>query len=86
MAELQAMSRKPMYMKDWVARLDDFLTMTGNDILAHAGKVSHETALDKAHAEYEKFKEQNRNELSQVETDFIKKIEITAKHLKSKKK
>lgn len=86
MAELQAMNRKPMYMKDWVARLDDFLTMTGNDILTHAGTVSHQKALDKAHSEYEKFKEQQKNELSQVEKDFIKKIENTAKQLKNKKK
>lgn len=85
-AELQAMNRKPMYMKDWVSRLDDFLTMTGNDILSHAGKVSHQKALEKAHAEYEKFKEKNKNELSQVEKDFIKKIENTAKQLKNKKK
>jgi len=86
MAELQAMNRKPMYMKDWVARLDDFLAMTGNDILSHAGKVSHQKALDKAHAEYEKFKEHHKNELSQAEKDFIKKIENTAKQLKNKKK
>lgn len=86
MAELQAMNRKPMYMKDWVARLDDFLTMTGNDILTHAGTVSHQKALDKAHSEYEKFKEQQKNELSQVEKDFIKKIENKAKQLKDKKK
>lgn len=86
MAELQAMNRKPMYMNDWVARLDDFLTMTGNDILSHAGKVSHHQALEKARAEYEKFKEKNKNELSQVEKDFIKKIENTAQQLKNKKK
>lgn len=86
MAELQAMNRKPMYMNDWVARLDDFLTMTGNDILSHAGKVSHHQALEKAHAEYEKFKEKNKNELSQVEKDFIKKIENTVQQLKNKKK
>jgi hypothetical protein len=82
MAELQAMNRKPMYMKDWVARLDDFLTMTGNEILTHAGNISHQKALDKANSEYEKFKEQRKNELSQVEKDFIKKIENTAKKLK----
>lgn len=86
MAELQAMNRKPMYMKDWVARLDDFLTMTGNDILTHSGKVSHQKALEKAHVEYEKFREQTQNELSQVEKDFIKKIESNAKQLKNKKK
>ena len=85
-AELQAINRKPMYMKDWVNRLDDFLTMTGSEILNHAGKVSHQKALDKAHTEYEKFKELHKNELSQVEKDFIKEIEITAKLLKNKKK
>ncbi|TVR36922.1 MAG: cell filamentation protein Fic [Cryomorphaceae bacterium] len=85
-AELQALNRKPMYMNDWVARLDDFLTMTGNDILTHSGKVSHQMALNKAHAEYDKFKEQQKNELSQVEKDFIRKIENTAKQLKNKKK
>lgn len=85
-AELQALNRKPMYMKDWVARLDDFLTMTGNDILSHAGKVSHQKAMDKAHAEYDKFREQYKNELSQVEKDFIKTIENKAKQLKNKNK
>lgn len=85
-AELQAMNRKAMYMKDWVARLDDFLKMTENDILIHAGKVSHQQALDKAHAEYDKFIEQHKNELSKVEKDFIKKIEATARQLKNKKK
>src|SRR3546814_15358285 len=38
LAELQALSRKPMYMQDWIARLDDFLRMTGNEVLAHAGR------------------------------------------------
>jgi hypothetical protein len=85
-AELQAMNHKPMHMKDWVARLDDFLTMTGNDILSHAGKVSHEKALEKAHAEYEKFKGLHKDDLSQVEKDFIKKIEKTVKELKNNKK
>jgi hypothetical protein len=84
-AELQAMNRKPMYMKDWVGRLDDFLIMTGNDILSHPGKVSHQKALIKAHAEYEKFNEKHKNELSQAEKDFIKKIENTAKQIKNRK-
>jgi len=82
LAELQALNRKPMYMKDWSARLDDFLTMTGNDILQNAGKVSHQKALDKAHLEYDKYKEQIKNELSKVEKDFIKQIENTSKRLK----
>ena len=84
-AELQALNRKPMYMNDWSARLDDFLTMTGNNILENAGKVSHQKALDKAHKEYGKYKEQIKNELSNVEKDFIKQIDTTAKKLKKKK-
>lgn len=47
LAELQALSRKPMYMKDWIARLDEFLRMTGNDILDHAGAISHHRHLRK---------------------------------------
>ncbi len=82
LAELQALNRKPMYMKDWINRLDDFLTMTGNDILTNAGSISHQKALDKAHKEYEKYREQTKNELSKAEKDFIKQIDTTAKKLK----
>lgn len=82
LAELQALNRKPMYMKDWINRLDDFLTMTGNDILTNAGSISHQKALDKAHKEYDKYKEQIKNELSKAEKDFIKQIDSTAKKLK----
>ncbi|GBF22432.1 hypothetical protein C21_04627 [Arenibacter sp. NBRC 103722] len=84
LAELQALNRKPMYMKDWASRLDDFITMTGNDILTNAGKVSHKKALQKAHEEYENYKEKMKNELSKVEKDFIKQIDLTSKKLKGK--
>ena len=84
-AELQALTRKAMYMNDWSGRLDDFLTMTGNNILENAGKVSHQKALDKAHTEYSKYKEQIKNELSNVEKDFIKQIDTTTKKLEKKK-
>lgn len=84
-AELQALNRKPMYMKDWAGRLDDFLTMTGNEILDHAGKVSHKNALDKAHKEYQTFKQQQVNELSKAEKDFIEQIDKKHKELKKKK-
>lgn len=86
LAELQALNRKPMYMKDWIERLDDFLKMTGNEVLQHAGTISHQQALSKAEHEYEKFKELNKNELSNIEKDFIKQIETTAKKLNLKKK
>lgn len=85
-AELQALNRKAMYMKDWATRLDDFLTMTGNEILTHSGKISHQEALIKAHAEYDKFKEKTKNELSEVEKDFIKNIEDTSSQIKNRKK
>jgi hypothetical protein len=85
LAELQALNRKPMYMKDWINRLDDFLTMTGSEILTNAGSISHQKALDKAHKEYEKYKEQTKNELSKAEKDFIKQMDTTARKLKNKK-
>ena len=86
LAELQALNRKPMYMKDWVARLDDFLRMTGNEVLGHAGSISHEQALKKAEAEYAKYKAKTANELSRAEKDFVKFIDQTAKQLENKKK
>ncbi len=46
-AELQALSRKPMYMRDWIDKLDDFLKMSGRDLLKHAGSISHDQALQK---------------------------------------
>ena len=85
LAELQALNRKPMYMKDWIERLDDFVQITGNKILQNAGTVSHEQALKKAKAEYEKYKEQTKNELSEAEKHFVKQIETTAKKLNPKK-
>ncbi|MCW8838440.1 MAG: virulence RhuM family protein [Thiovulaceae bacterium] len=83
-AELQAMNQVPMYMKDWIERIDDFLKMTGKNILTNSGVISHKQAIDKANLEYEKYKEKTKNELSKVEKDFIKTIESTAKKLKKK--
>jgi len=85
LAELQALNRKPMYMKDWIERLDDFLRMTGNEILQHKGTVSHEQALEKAHQEYDRFKENTKNELSEGEKHFLQQIENTAQKISSKK-
>ncbi len=83
-AELQALNRKPMYMHDWIVRLDDFLKMTGNKVLDNAGSVSHKKAIDKAHGEYEKFKQKAKEALSKVEEHFIKQIDATTKQLKKK--
>jgi hypothetical protein len=54
-AELQAMNRKPMYMADWIAKLDDFLKLSDREILRHAGSVSHDDAVAKAELEYDRF-------------------------------
>jgi hypothetical protein len=86
MAELQALNRKPMYMKDWIERLDDFLKMTGSDTLKNAGTISHEQALKKANDEYQKHRELTKNELSEAEKHFVKQIESTVKKLNTKQK
>jgi len=83
-AELQALNRKPMTMKDWLQRADDFLQLTGNNILTHAGTVSHKQALEKANDTYLAYKEQTKNELSKAEKDFIAHLEQTHKQLKKK--
>lgn len=81
-AEIQAMNQTPMYMKDWITRLDDFLKMTGKNILDNAGTISHKVAMQKAHNQYESYKEKTKDELSRVEKDFIEYIDETAKLLK----
>ena len=59
-AESQALAQRPMYMKDWIKRLDLILTMNEYTILDHAGKVSHELALQHAESEYALYHEQER--------------------------
>ena len=57
-AEGQAMRRMPMHMKDWIKKLDGFLTLNDRNILDHAGKISHQMAKELAEAEYDKFHQQ----------------------------
>ncbi len=71
MAELQALNRNPMTMADWIERLHQFLTMTGRELLTHAGTVSHDAAMSKAHAEYEKYRLRQLEEPTEVEKHFI---------------
>ena len=73
-AEIQALERKPMYMSEWITKLDDFLKLSGREILTHAGKISHEQALTKAQLEYEKHRTMQINLTSPVEADFEKAI------------
>lgn len=84
-AELQAKSHVPMYMKDWIQKLDDFLTLSGKELLTHAGSISAEVAKLKADTEYEKFHERTQYQLSPVEIHFIEAFEAERKRLGSKK-
>ena len=85
-AEIMALDRTPMYMADWIKQLDNFLVMTGKEILLHSGKISHKKAIEKAHTEYNIYKEKIKNKISQVEKDFIKQLEEKTNSLKKDKK
>jgi len=69
------MNRKLMYMKDWVVRLDDFIRFNERELLTHAGKISHQQAIDKAHAEYDKYHALTADEPSPVEQHFIEAVQ-----------
>jgi hypothetical protein len=89
-AELQALNRRPMHMRDWLVKLDDFLKLSGRDILTDAGKISHDEALEKAHAEYGRYYKEWINEPSPVERkcleaiEEVKRIEESRKHRRKK--
>jgi hypothetical protein len=82
-AELQAKEHIPMYMKDWLERLDDFLRASRKELLTHAGKISREIADKKAITEFAKYKERTSGELSAVEKHFLEAIKAKQKELKS---
>ncbi len=87
-AELQALERKPMTMRDWIMKLDEFLKISGRKLLDHAGNISAEAAKAKAEAEYEKFRALEDAKPSPVEIAFeaaVKKLK-PLKPAKGKKK
>ncbi len=74
-AETMAQQQTPMYMRDWIERLDAILQMNGRELLTHAGKISHEMALEKSNEEYQKYKEekiklQKEESLKEIEEDI----------------
>ena len=83
-AELQAKSHTPMYMKDWIQKLDEFLKLSGKELLTHAGTISAEVAKLKANTEYDKFKERTLESLSPVELHFIENFDKEQKRLNKK--
>jgi hypothetical protein len=82
-AETMAQQQTPMYMKDWIQRLDSILQLNGRELLTHAGKISHKMALEKSGEEYEKFKQQQKA----IEKEAsLKELEEDIKKLKKPKK
>ena len=74
-AETMAQQQTPMYMKDWIARLDIILQLNGRELLQHAGKISHQMAIEKSAQEYEKYQTKQRqiereNSLKELEDDL----------------
>ena len=84
LAELRAMQHQPMYMRNWVAELDDFAGRYGKGILSGAGTVSHQAAIDHAHAQYEEYRRRMVEDLSSAEHDYLSNIKETQKKLEGK--
>lgn len=78
-AEIQAMRKNPMYMKDYIQHLDGILSSTGEKLLTDSGKVSNKKALEKAAEEYKKYQVQT---LSPVEKEYLEIIKSTEKEAK----
>ena len=78
-AETMAMQQTPMYMKDWIARLDAVISLNGRELLTHAGKISHEMAIAKSELEYQKFKDEQKK-IEKIES--LKELEADIKRLK----
>ena len=80
-AELQALNRRPMYMADWIDKLDDFLRLSDREILTHTGKISHDEAVSKAEGEFDKYRQtqaalpQSVDQHFQQTLDELQKIE-----------
>lgn len=89
-AELQALSLKSMYMKDWMLKLDEFLRVSEREILTHSGKISHQTALEKAREEYSKYQQQLPGIVSPVENHFFEAVrevkQLESENMKSARK
>lgn len=70
-AELQATNDRLMKMQDWISKLDDFLKISEKEILTNAGRISHQKAIEKANAEYEKYR---KNESEKCISDFDREM------------
>ncbi len=82
-AENQARQKKVMYMSDWIKKLNDILTINDNEILEHAGRISHEMALQLAEMEYEKY---NAERIRIDDLKALEELDNELKQLKSSKR
>ncbi len=71
-AELQALERKPMTMQDWITKLDEFLRISGRELLDHAGQISAQTAKAKAELEYTRYRALLDAQPQRIDTEFEK--------------
>jgi len=78
-AETMAQQHTPMYMKDWINRLDNILQLNGRELLSHAGTISHQMALERSGQEYSKYQLMQRK-LGKEQS--LKEIEADIKRLK----
>lgn len=74
-AELQAINRSPMYMKDWIVKLDEFLKLSGREILEHAGSIAHDDAAQKARLEYERWHIVELTAPTEAENHFVEAVQ-----------
>jgi len=81
-AELQARNRNPMYMKDWINKLNDFMTLNDREILEHVGTISAKMAKELAESEYEKY---HKNQIEIEDSQEMKELEEDLKKLENKK-
>ena len=82
MAELKASTQEPMYMRDWLQTLDKFSQDFGMGVLEGAGSVSHDAAAEKAHREYNAYRTQLADELTEVEKAYLDTLREMQKKLK----
>ena len=78
-AEVQAIRHRPMYMSDYVEHLDNILRATGEEVLTHAGKISHTQAVEKAKAEYKRYQAQTLSPIEEEYLQVIRQLGETAK-------
>jgi len=83
-AEIRAIEERPMYMRDWLKELDDFISINHRNTLDNAGTISQIEAREKALAEYDKYKKKDFEEMTQVEKDFLASIKQAEKLLTNK--